>query len=56
MKIQKTDKKFNLEKFEVAKLKTMQKIIGGLAGDENITTDDNTITDRIKDMASSGWC
>jgi hypothetical protein len=48
MKTQKTDKKFNLEKFEVAKLKTMQKIIGGLAGDVTTIDDPKTITDTIE--------
>ena len=55
MKKQVNEKKFNLEKFEVAKLKNLRKIFGGKDGDGdgnvptgNVTTgDDQTITDLI---------
>jgi hypothetical protein len=41
-------KKFNLEKFEVAKLTTMRKIVGGVGGDGNGGgNDDITITDIL---------
>lgn len=49
----KKEKKFTLEKFEIAKLKNMKKIKGG-EGDPNPTNDDG-ITDKIKKL-SSNWC
>lgn len=46
MKNQKKDqqKKFNLEKFEVLKLKTMTKIVGGQNDTQNKGKDEDTIT------------
>ncbi len=48
MKTKQVNKKFDLEKMEVVKLKTknMMKIVGGQAGNPTIT-DDKTITDLI---------
>jgi len=47
----KKEKKFNLEKFEVAKLKDMKKIKGG-EGDPK-PTDDHEITDILKKISSN---
>ncbi len=49
----KKEKKFTLEKFEVAKLKDMKNIKGG-EGVPNPPNDDS-ITDKIKKL-SSDWC
>ena len=46
MKIQKQNKKFNLEKFKVAKFKNLKVIKGGQNGDDP-KTDDQTITDNV---------
>jgi hypothetical protein len=47
----KKEKKFTLEKFEVAKLKNMKKINGGI-GDPN-PTNDLDITDILRRLSSN---
>jgi hypothetical protein len=47
MKTQKANKKFDLEKFEVAKLKNLKGINGGQNGDVTTIDDPKTITDTI---------
>lgn len=48
----KKEKKFTLEKFEVAKLKNMKKIRGGDENQTPNTTNDDSITDIIRRMSS----
>lgn len=47
----KKEKKFTLEKFQVAKLKNMKTIIGGDGGLD--ATNDDGITDKIKKLSSN---
>jgi hypothetical protein len=55
MKTKTENKKFSLEKFEVAKLKNMTVIKGGSAVAPGTKDDDHSITDRVKDQ-SSEYC